>query len=429
MLARTFLQAQSRTRSVTCDVMTATTAGVIVSAAPAPAAPVSRVISIDWMRGIVMILMALDHVRYFFTNVPFPPENIEKTTLALFLTRWVTHFCAPMFFFLAGVSAYLSGRRRDDLSRWLALRGIWLVLLELTIIGFAWNFTPGYSFAGVIWALGWSMVILSMLVRLDARVLAALSLLIISTHDLLGRVPPAAFGRFEFAWRLLHVPGNVRIGSRDWFVLYPLIPWFAVMSLGYACGVLWTWDDRRRRRLLSWSGAAATFLFVILRSANAYGNSTGGGSGRLPFVVYESPAKTIISLLNVAKYPPSLQYLLMTIGPSLLAIALAERWFDRHDAGWLQRAIVVFGRVPMFYYICHLYLIHIAALVVAVGFGQPWQWLGWRGDQSVVPPPGYGHDLPFVDAIWLAIVVALYVPCRMFERVKQQRRSAWLKLL
>ncbi|MGZ4779734.1 MAG: DUF1624 domain-containing protein [Thermoanaerobaculia bacterium] len=409
--------------------MTATTASALVCAVPAPKAPPQRVISIDWMRGIVMVLMALDHVRFFFTDVPFPPENIERTSLLLFMTRWVTHFCAPLFFFLAGVSAWLSGRRRNDLPRWLALRGIWLVLLELTIIGFGWNFAPGYSFAGVIWALGWSMVILSMLVRIEARVLAVLSLLVIAAHDLLSRVSPESFGRFELVWRLLHVPGDVRIGSHEWFVLYPLIPWFAVMSLGYACGVLWTWDQRRRRSLLLWSGAGATILFVILRIANAYGNPANGGSGSLPFHVYADPAKTIISLLNVAKYPPSLQYLLMTLGPPLIAMALAEGWFNRHGVGWVQRAIVTFGRVPMFYYICHLYLIHIAALIVAVVVGQPWQWLGWRGDQSVVPPPGYGHGLAFVYAMWLAIVTALYLPCRMFERVKRERRSAWMQFV
>jgi len=403
--------------------MTATTAVLDVPALRAEVAPSPRIASIDWLRGVVMVLMALDHVRFFFTNVPLPPENMQRTWLALFMTRWVTHFCAPLFFFLAGVSAFLSGRRRPDASRWLATRGMWLVLLELTVIGFGWNFTPGYSFAGVIWALGWSMVILSLVVRLDVRFVAALSLVVIAGHDLLARIRPESFGRLDVLWRLLHVPGPARVGSHEWLVLYPLIPWFAVMSLGYACGVVWTWDSPRRRQFLLWSGTAATLLFIALRVANAYGNPASGGSSNQPFTVYSDTAKTFISLLNVAKYPPSLQFLLMTLGPSLIVLWIAERWLTS------QTMLITFGRVPMFYYICHLYLIHIAALAIAVAMGQPSQWLGWRGDQSVIPPPGYGYGLPVVYAVWAGIVAILYAPCRMFERIKRERQRAWLKLL
>jgi uncharacterized membrane protein len=401
---------------------------VTMASTVAAASRVSRVLAIDWLRGVVMVLMALDHVRFFFTDLHFAPENIDRTTLALFMTRWVTHFCAPLFFFLAGTSAYLTGLRRGEPpSRHLLMRGLWLVALELTVIGFAWNFRPGYSFAGVIWALGWSMVILAAVARLDVRVITVLSIVVLSAHDLLNTVSASAFGPFEPLWRILHVPGEVHIGPVTWFILYPLIPWFAVMTLGYAAGPIWTWSIERRGRFLITVGGATTALFLVLRLTNAYGNPRGTSSGRVPFAVYQESSKTLISLVNVCKYPPSLQFLLMTLGLSMIVLAIADAWLERRGARALSGVFITFGRVPFFYYVCHLYLIHLLALLVAHIDGQPSQWLGWYGDQSALPPPEYGYDLPVIYGVWIVVTAALYLPCRAFERLKREHRAAWLR--
>ena len=205
------------------------------TATPPPIAR-TRVDAIDWMRGLVMILMALDHVRFFFTHYGFPPEDMQRTSMALFLTRWVTHFCAPLFFLLAGSSAYLSGIARGprSLSRHLVLRGLWLVALELTVIGFAWSFIPGSSFAGVIFSLGVAMIVLAALVHLPVGAIATVAIATIALHDLLDNVSDGAL------WHFLHVAGPVRVGSVGYFVLFPIVPWFAVMALGFAIGPWFT---------------------------------------------------------------------------------------------------------------------------------------------------------------------------------------------
>ena len=340
-----------------------------------------------------MVLMVVDHVRHFFTNVPFPPENMEKTWLALFLTRWITHFCAPVFFLLAGMGAAIAAERRTagEQFRYLASRGIVLVLFELTLIGFAWRFTPGYSFAGVIWCLGWSMVWLAIVARLPRSLLLAAALIIIATHDLLGRIEnPSPLLQFLFrgGW------------TGSYFVLYPLIPWFAVMLLGYSLAPL-----RANRRALVTIGIAATIAFVVLRVFNIYGNPQ-------PFV---AGAKTLISLLNTAKYPPSLQYLLMTLGPALIVLGTIRG----------RGPLLTFGRVPFFFYLLHLYLIHLLALVIAMATGQPHDWLGFRPPDAPTPD-GYGYGLPIVWLLSAIVVLLLYPPCRWFERVKATRRRRWL---
>jgi uncharacterized membrane protein len=271
-------------------------------------------------------------------------------------------------------------------------RGLLLMALELTIIGFSWEFSPGYSFAGVIWALGWSMILLALCVRLRPAVLAAIALAIIAGHDALAGIAPDAFGPLAPAWQLLHVPGDIHLGRVSWFVLYPLIPWCAVMMLGYATGPLWSRPGEFRRRFFLWSGAAAMLVFVLLRVTNSYGNPS----------VYPSAATTLISLLNVAKYPASLQYLLMTLGPMLIALAVLER----HVPATLSNAIIVFGRVPLFYYILHLYAIHLAALLI-----------------------GRHYGLGPVYAIWLFALFVLYWPCRAYDAFKRTHNVAWTRFV
>jgi uncharacterized membrane protein len=394
------------------------------------AEPQQRLAVIDFARGAVMVLMALDHVRTFFTNVRFPPEDMEHTWMALFMTRWVTHFCAPLFFLLAGTSAYLSGARRrsvSELASHLWRRGLWLVALELTFIGFAWSFTPGSSFAGVIWCLGWSMVVLSLLIRLPRVVVGAFAILCIAGHDLLDGVPPKTFGPMAWLWRILHAPGVAELpGGHHYFVLFPLIPWFAVMALGYAIGPWFQRPLAERTRIFVMAGTIATIGFIVLRLTNAYGNPATsfmpGGPGL--FRSYPTTELTVIAFLNTEKYPPSLQFLLMTLGPSLLAIALMDSVLTRRPGSVaLAQPIIIFGRVPFFYYVCHLYLIHAAALVAAIVTHQQWQWLAPGGS---FPPDGYGWNLSVVWAVWLAVVVALYFPCRWFDALKRRSRASWL---
>ena len=345
-----------------------------------------RIVAIDCLRGVIMVLMALDHTRYYFSNVQHAPEDLAHTWMALFLTRWVTHFCAPLFFFLSGMSAYLRGRKTGvrDLRRYLVTRGLMLVVLELTIVGFAWTFNPGYSIGGVIWCLGWSMVILAALAGLDFRILLGIAIAVIAGHNLLDGI----------SLPLIRNLGTVR----GFFILYPFIPWFAVMMLGYACGRVFELAPERRRRVLLAAGMGSIALFAILRLTNLYGDPS-------QFRSYGSWDLTTIAFLNVEKYPASLQFLLMTLGPGLIALALIERG---------NGALVLFGRVPLFFYVVHLYLIHALALVVAKLNGQPDGWLGWGGVFPTKPSPGYGYDLPVVYAVWVFATIVLYLSCRVW---------------
>lgn len=403
--------------------------GLATAAVTEPPAPrrMQRVEGIDLVRGVIMILMALDHARFFVTSVPFPPEDMRHTWPALFFTRWVTHFCAPLFFFLAGTSAWLSseGAEPGAARRHLATRGALLIVLELSIVGFAWNFTPGYSFAGVLWCLGWSMVALALLRGIPARWLAALSLAVLAGHDLSAGIDPKSTGAFEPFWRLLHVPGNATILGREWLVLWVLVPWFAVMALGYACGAVWRMEPARRQRSLAAAGGAAVGLFVVLRTMNGYGNPVGGAGGRLPFQVYDDPWMTVVSLLNVSKYPGSLQFLLMTLGGGLLALAAADRISIAHAGGAVRNVVAVFGRVPMFFYVAHLYVIHLLALGLAIVTGQSWSWLWWRG--APYPPQGFGHGLAMVYLIWAIAVGLLWLPSMRIDALKRTRRATWLR--
>ena len=373
-----------------------------------------RVTSVDLVRGIVMILMALDHTRDYFSNLRFQPEDLSKATPFLFFTRWITHFCAPAFFLLAGVGVSLAmsrGKSTRELSWFLVTRGLWLVVLELTITHFGWQFSMDFpQFLLVLWALGWSMVILAGLVYLPKKVILAISLLAIIGHNLLDGINPESLGGFAPVWHLLHVPGLV-IQDPFVFVGYPLIPWFAVMSLGFVLGDVFKWEPERRRKFLIRAGIAATAAFIALRSINGYGDPR-------PWSGQRSVALTIASFGNASKYPPSLIYLLMTLGPVLIALALMER-----ARGAASRAISVYGQVPMFYYILHLFLIH----TLAYGFAL---WQG--GDGSFLSldvqsfPAWYGTNLAGVYLAWLVVVALLYVPCRWYAALKARRKDWWL---
>jgi len=389
----------------------------------------SRIVSLDIFRGLIMVIMALDHTRDFFTNVGFEPETLAQTWPALFFTRWITHFCAPMFFLLAGTGAYLYGHRHTpaELTRFLCTRGLWLIALEFTIVGTAWSFQIPFGFFGVIWALGAAMVLMAAIVRMPTRWVAVLAALMIFLHDLVDRVRPAQFGSLAWLWGLLHKRGGVLLpfGIQQ-FVLFPLIPLVGVMAAGYILGTLYTMDRERRKQWLLRLGAGAIALFILLRLTNLYGNPPAGlgGVSQGNFHMQTTLAKTVILFLDVEKYPPSLQFLLMTIGPSLLLLAKLD---DSTTPRGLN-TIWMFGRVPMFFYVLHLYVIHSIAIIVSAVRGQPLYWL-FHGAIFGETPPGYGYDLPFVYAMWFTALLVLYLPCRWFAELKRTRKDWWLSYL
>jgi len=395
-------------------------------------APSPRLVSVDVLRGLVMVIMALDHTRDFMTNLRFPPEDMAHTYGALFFTRFITHYCAPVFTFLAGTGAFLSTRRGksiSELSRFFLTRGLWLVLLEFTIVDFAWGFVP-WAHGGVIWILGWCMIAMAAIVWLPIGWIAICGLGMIACHNLLDRVNPASFGKFYWLWILLHTPGRIAITNRLHFsVRYVLIPWVGVMALGFAFGKLLLRDDRRKWLLTL--GTSATVLFFVLRGINLYGNGTAGlgfGFPRSagPWSIQPTLSLTVVSFFDVLKYPPSLDYLLITLGPSLMLLGLLDNAEARSG---LSRVLLVFGRVPLFYYILHLYLLNILARMVALAFHQP-IFYGTVIADFAQRPAGYGHDLPFIYAMWVLALGILYVPCRWFMEFRSRHRDwAWLSYL
>ena len=405
--------------------------GALDASARTLAAPFQRIVSVDLLRGLVMVIMALDHTRDYFTNLPFPPEDLARTSGVLFFTRFITHFCAPVFFLLAGTGAYLAtakGKSTQHLSHFLWTRGLWLMFLELTIVGFGWTFVLPFGAASILWALGWAMVALALLVRLPIRWIASFGVGMVAFHNLFDRIDPASFGKLSWLWMLLHSPGFYPLtGNVGVLVLYPLIPWIGVMAAGYALGPLLLGQERRKWLLIL--GTGVTLLFFLLRGLNLYGNGTAGLPFGLPFSagpwsVQGNPTLTVVSFFNTLKYPPSLDYLLMTLGPALIALALFDGANVQRGLG---RVLLVFGRVPMFYYVVHIYLIHSMAILVAGIFQQPATWL-WRGGFFFSgTPAGYGHGLPFVYAMWILAVTLLYLPCRWFMEFKRRHPDwGWL---
>jgi len=400
----------------------------------------NRILSVDLMRGIVMIIMALDHTRDYFTWLTFPPEDLTRTYGWLFFTRWVTHFCAPTFCFLAGTGAYLAlgrGKTVGEISRFFWTRGLWLVFLELTLLSFAWTFVPGMiPGAGVIWCLGWCMVFMALLVRLPVKWLGGFGVAMILLHNLTDRISPAGFGHFAWLWTVLHVPGMLAIPGAHWtlFVLYVLIPWVGVMATGYAFGAILRLQAAERQRIIFRIGAAATAGFVLLRATGVYGNLADG----LPFGIpisqgpwqhFPNLTLTVISFFNVAKYPPSLDYLLMTLGPMLMVLAWLDRATQDGRLSAPGRWILVFGRAPLFYYVLHIFLIHLMALAVGMALHQPISWLLHGAFFASPNPPGYGHGLPFIYGMWMLAVVLLYFPCAWFTALKARHKDWWLSYI
>jgi uncharacterized membrane protein len=409
---------------------TATSRTSALTATPNPTL-LGRLPSIDIFRGLIMVWMALDHTRDFFTNIPFEPENINLTWPGLFFTRWITHFCAPMFFLLAGTGAFLyrnSTGSVGKVSRFLWTRGTWLIILEWTIIEFAWTFVP-WAFGGVIWSLGVSMIMLAGLVWLPESAILAFGLGLVVLHDVFDAVEPGQLGSLGGLWTLLHCRGL--IAGSHFFVLFPLVPWVGVMASGYVLGRAMLKAPELRQRTLFLLGSALTLAFIVLRGFNAYGNPTAGMAASSPGEWHQLPtlSMTIVYFLDVEKYPPSLQFLLMTVGPSLLLLSWIDRFGDKPFIESLTGPLVIFGRVPLFFYVLHLYVIHLLAITMAYIFRQPVGWL-WHGSFWMNHTPhDYGHSLSFTYLMWLLTVGMLYLPCRWFAKLKQRRKDWWLSYL
>ncbi len=393
---------------------------------PGPVAG-DRIVSVDFMRGMALCLMAIDHLRDFLTNIPVEPEDVAHTWPALFYTRWITHFCAPLFFFLAGTGAYLYRSRTGSVaatSRFLATRGLWLIVLEFTVIEYAWTFVF-WQMGGVIWSLGCSMILLALLVRLPDKMTLAIGAAIVVLHDLFDAVKPAQLGRFDWLWVILHRKGVVP--HTHFFVLFPLLPLAGVMMLGYVFGKLFEKPVAVRARITLWIGIAATAAFIVLRAFNAYGNPTAGVARNSPgeWHVQSSFAMSVVSFLDTEKYPTSLQYLLMTLGPALIVLAIVDRIGGSRVFQLLMKPIMVFGRVPLMFYILHLYFIHLAAILLATLYHQPAGWL-WKGSFWMNEvPAGYGHGLGMVYAMWIVLLVVLYVPCAWFAEYRRRHKAQW----
>jgi uncharacterized membrane protein len=343
----------------------------------------------------------------------------------VFLTRWVTHICAPVFMFTAGIGAFFwlrRGHTKHELSRFLWTRGLWLVVLELTVVRLALSFSllSGDVILEVIWALGCSMIALGFLIWLPTRVLTVLSALVIGLHNLADPVAAERFGHWAWVWNILHQQGEFKIGGASVVTAYPLVPWIAVMALGFCFGEVLTLEPARRQRLMTRIGLALTAVFLSNRGLNLYGD---------PFPWSNTvPGMTVLSFLRCAKYPPSLDFLLMTLGPAILLLS----WLDRMEFN-AANPLIIFGRVPLFYFIIHLFVIHgltIPAALIRYGHAAflltPIPSMG--GDMRVYPAD-YGYDLGAVYLLWAAVVVLMFPLCLWFARLKARRTDWWLSYL
>jgi uncharacterized membrane protein len=381
-----------------------------------------RIESLDLLKGLVMVFMALDHTRDYFHNTAylFSATEPENTYTALFITRWISHLCAPAFCFLAGTSAFLVGRRKSkkELSVFLLKRGIWLVFIEIAIINFGWFFNIEYPqiTLQVIWSLGISMILLSALIHLPMRMILLFSLVIIFGHNLLDYIDI----RQNIFWSFLHQVESFPLGqNRNITIVYPIIPWIGVMSLGYYIGQFYQKEitSQTRTKLLNILGITAIILFITIRSFNAYGNPNS-------WITYENWLPSFFDFMDPSKYPPSLTYLLMTLGPALLFLANSEKL-----KGKVVAFFTVFGRVPFFYYIIHIYLIHVMALLFSELTGFGWEKLIAEGRLKGVffdlNSQGYGVDLWLVYIIWAVIIIILYPLCKRFGEYKKDHKEKW----
>jgi uncharacterized membrane protein len=410
----------------------------MTAVATAPTAPTTpgverapRIQSVDALRGAIMMIMAIDHIRDYVARSAqeFLPTDLTHTTPAIFFTRWITHFCAPVFVLTAGLGAYFwmtRGRHsKGELSRLLVSRGIWLVVIEVTLLRFVMfsqiSFTANPVLLIILWAIGMSMVALAGLIYLPLPVLIGVSIAIIGLHNLLDDVSADSFGRLAWLWNMLYDRGVIAVGAVKFRPAYPVLPWIGVMAGGYCLGTVFSWDADRRRRFLVRLGLALTAAFVVVRAVNGYGDPA-------PWSHQASPVFTVMSFLNVTKYPPSLDFCLMTLGPAMIALA----WLERFQFPFTN-PLIVFGRVPFFYYGAHMLLAHVIAILMNfVRYGaKPFLLIAppSMGGPSNLFPDGYGYPLWAVYVVWVVVLALLYPVCLWFARLKQRRHDWWLTYL
>lgn len=382
----------------------------------------SRLTSIDALRGLIIILMALDHVRDFFSSTPFRPDDISQTSVLLFFTRWITHFCAPTFVFLTGISTFLYQQKQPDkrtVSRFLLTRGLWMIFLEFFVVGFSWQFSYDILFLQVIWVLGWSMIALAGLIWLPSQVLIIFSLLMIGGHQLLGYIEPQQITADNLGWIFLHRPAiflPMNYGLSPLFAVYPLIPWAAVMLAGYLIGPWFKETPESRKRKLYLSAGLLLAFFIILRFTNLYGDPkpwTFSDRG----LIY-----TILSFINITKYPPSLLFLCLTLGVCCILLSAFESLNGR-----IMRFLLVFGKVPLFFYLIHIPIINAAASVwTYFTFGHTVN-LFFSSQSSW--PAAYHPNLLRAYLVWVVLIAGLYFARKWYGRFKQSNSYWWLSYL
>jgi uncharacterized membrane protein len=383
-----------------------------------------RINSIDILRGCIMLIMALDHVRdYFHASAMIDqPTNLLTTTPQLFFTRWITHYCAPLFLFLSGISAFLSGQRKTkkELSVYLIKRGLWLILAEIFIMTFILSFNPKYSIIilAVIWAIGWSMIILGLLIRTSYLLIAIVGIILVFGHNITDYLPPIKNAVTE-AFLRIFVSGSGTVypfAGRTVLLGYAILPWAGIMLLGFSFGQLYKtkFDAIRRKKILLWSGIGAIVLFIVLRFINHYGDPA-------PWAPQKNGQYSFLSFINATKYPVSLQFTCMTLGPGLIALSLLDNIKD----GWFN-FVKVYGKVPLFFFAGHFLLAHILCVIAFFATGHTTDQILDPNSPFLFRPVGFGFSLRTTYLIWLQVILLMYYPCKWYGRYKETHRKWWL---
>ncbi len=383
----------------------------------------ARIVEIDMLRGLVIVLMALDHVRDYFHDkaFAFDPLDLTQTDPAIFMTRWITHLCAPTFVLLSGVSIFLQAKvkSRPALARFLLTRGLWLVFLEVTLISFGWSFGFPYPFfLQVIWAIGWGMIAMAALIWLPHWAVLGLGCAIVAGHNLLDPIMPESFGAWAPLWTVLHDPGLLYAGEQPvGLAMYPLLPWLGIMALGFGLGPIFNAEPARRDRIFLLLGLGMLAAFVLLRGLGLYGEPRA-------LVAQDAPLKALLAFIDVTKYPPSLLYVLVTLGVALLLWPLLRRL-----RGAPARVLATFGAVPFFFYLLHIYLVHALSIVANAALGRDASPLFDYFINAFTQPERFatlGFPLWGVYLAWLVVLVLLYPLCAYWRGLKQRRRDWWL---
>jgi len=386
-----------------------------------------RVSSIDILRGVIMLIMALDHVRdYFHAQAMIDqPTNLGNTTPQLFFTRWITHFCAPLFLFLSGISAFISGQRKtkNELSVFLIKRGLWLIVFEIFVMTFILSFNPTYSLIllAVIWAIGWSMIILGLLVRTSYLIIAIVGIILVFGHNLTDYLPPVKNAATEVFLRIFVTGSGTAypFAGRTILFAYAILPWTGIMLIGYSFGQLYktNFDAIRRKKILLWSGMGAIALFIVLRFINHYGDPA-------PRVSLENGLYNFLSFINTTKYPVSLQFTCMTLGPGLIALSLLDNIKD----GWFN-FVKVYGKVPLFFFAGHFLLAHILCVIAFFATGHTTDQIVDPNSPFLFRPVIFGFSLKSTYLIWLLVLMLMYYPCKWYGRYKETHRKWWLSYI